>query len=80
MTQIINEGNSYEFPSVDIHKAVILKLILNDNTFSHLIAHLVKEYQIHEAEIYRKQPTFCVIFAQFQEMLADLNRQPVNIE
>jgi len=44
MTQVINEGNSYEFPSVDIHKAVILKLILNDTTFSHLIAHLVKEY------------------------------------
>jgi len=44
MTQVINEGNSYEFPSVDIHKAVIVRLILNDNTFSQLIAHLVKEF------------------------------------
>jgi hypothetical protein len=49
MTQVINEGNSYEFPSTDIHKAVILRLILNDTTFSHLIAHLVKEFKFNEA-------------------------------
>jgi hypothetical protein len=37
MTQVINEGNSYEFPSTDIHKAVILRFILNEPTFCHLI-------------------------------------------
>jgi len=30
MTSVINEGNQYEFPSSDIHKAIISKLILND--------------------------------------------------
>lgn len=30
MTVVINEGNQYEFPSVDIHKAVFAKLILKD--------------------------------------------------
>lgn len=30
LTSVINEGNSYEFPSSDLHKAIINKLILND--------------------------------------------------
>jgi hypothetical protein len=30
LTSVINEGNSYEFPSADLHKAIINKLILND--------------------------------------------------
>jgi hypothetical protein len=30
ITQVISEGNSYEFPSIDIHKAVILRLMFNN--------------------------------------------------
>ena len=30
MTSVIVEGNSYEFPSNELHKAIINKLILND--------------------------------------------------
>ena len=30
LTSVINEGNSYEFPSADLHKAIINKLILNE--------------------------------------------------
>lgn len=30
ITAVINEGNSYEFPSPELHKAIINKLILND--------------------------------------------------
>lgn len=30
MTSVIVEGNSYEFPSNELHKAIISKLILND--------------------------------------------------
>lgn len=30
LTSVINEGNSYEFPSKEIHKAIINKLIIND--------------------------------------------------
>ena len=31
MTSVIIEGNSYEFPSIDLHKAIINKLIMNDS-------------------------------------------------
>lgn len=31
MTAVIIEGNSYEFPSIDLHKAIINKLIMNDS-------------------------------------------------
>ena len=40
ITQVINEGNSYEFPSVDIHKAVILRLIFNDPHFCKVLQHV----------------------------------------
>jgi hypothetical protein len=30
MTRVIN-GNSYEFPSVDMHRTIINKLIMNDS-------------------------------------------------
>lgn len=30
MTSVISEGNSYEFPSVDLHKDIIKKLILTE--------------------------------------------------
>lgn len=30
MTSVIIEGNSYEFPSKELHLAIINKLILND--------------------------------------------------
>ena len=31
MTSVIIEGNSYEFPSVELHKAILNKLIMNDS-------------------------------------------------
>lgn len=30
MTSVIIEGNSYEFPSVELHRAILNKLIMND--------------------------------------------------
>ncbi len=30
LTSVIIETNSYEFPSLDLHKAIISKLIIND--------------------------------------------------
>jgi len=32
MTQVIKEGNKYEFPSADIHKTILNKLIINDHS------------------------------------------------
>ena len=31
LTSVIIEGNSYEFPSNELHKAIINKLIMNDS-------------------------------------------------
>jgi hypothetical protein len=41
MTAVIIEGNSYEFPSIDLHKAIINKLIMNDSQhFKQFFAHI----------------------------------------
>jgi hypothetical protein len=41
MTKVIKEGNSYEFPSQDIHRTIINKLIINDNQlFKHFFTHI----------------------------------------
>jgi len=45
MTKVIKEGNSYEFPSQDIHRTIINKLIINDTSlFRHLFTHIKAEY------------------------------------
>ena len=49
MTKVIKEGNSYEFPSKDIHKTIINKLIMNDaSLFKHLFLHIKNEIQKNE--------------------------------
>ena len=41
LTAVIVENTQYEFPSTEIHKAVISKLILNDQKyFRQLVVHL----------------------------------------
>lgn len=55
MTKVVKEGNSYEFPSVDIHKTIINKLIMNDQTlFRHIFNHIKAEYSKHEKAIKKK--------------------------
>jgi predicted transcriptional regulator len=57
LTAVINENNQYEFPSVEIHKSVIDRLILNDSKhFKKLLAHVKTEFKAHEAEIRAKYP------------------------
>jgi|TARA_B110000285_G_C15131355_1_gene623805 hypothetical protein len=49
MTQVIKEGNQYEFPSQDIHRTIINKLIINDHyVFRHFFQHMKQEYLKHE--------------------------------
>ena len=51
MTKVIKEGNSYEFPSKDIHKTIINKLILNDSSlFKHFFQHIKTEYTSNDLE------------------------------
>ena len=41
LTSVIVENTQYEFPSTEIHKAVISKLILNDQKhFKRLVFHI----------------------------------------
>jgi len=45
LTAVIVENTQYEFPSTEIHKAVISKLILNDQKhFKQLVHHMTKEF------------------------------------
>ena len=54
MTKVIN-GNSYEFPSVDMHRTIINKLIMNDSElFKDFFHHIKKEYNENEKAILRK--------------------------
>ena len=51
MTKVIN-GNSYEFPSVDMHRTIINKLIMNDSElFKDFFHHIKKEYSENEKAI-----------------------------
>jgi hypothetical protein len=55
MTKVIKEGNSYEFPSQDIHRTIINKLIMNDQAlFRHIFNHIKTEYYKHEKAIKKK--------------------------
>ena len=58
MTSVINEGNSYEFPSLDLHKAIINKLILNDTVFKRFFMHIKRQYQLEEKAIQASHKDF----------------------
>ena len=46
MTAVIIDGNSYEFPSIDLHKAIINKLIMNDSQhFKEFFSHIRSQYK-----------------------------------
>lgn len=54
MTKVIN-GNSYEFPSQDMHRTIINKLIMNDSElFKEFFLHIKKEYAENKKAIERK--------------------------
>jgi hypothetical protein len=59
LTAVIVENTQYEFPSAEIHKAVISKLILNDERcFKQLVQHLQSEFRLNEAQIRRENHEF----------------------
>jgi len=54
MTKVIN-GNSYEFPSVDMHRTIINKLIINDGElFKDFFDHIKNEFHSNEKSIQNK--------------------------
>ena len=71
LTSIINENNQYEFPSVEIHKAVIDRLILNDSKhFKKLLIHVRAEFKNNEAAIREKFP---VIAQNIDRLWSEVN-------
>jgi hypothetical protein len=70
MTAVIIEGNSYEFPSIDLHKAIINKLIMNDSQhFKQFFAHIRRQYKKDEAVIKEKFPEFTKLVDSFMSQL-----------
>ena len=45
LTSVIDEGNRYEFPSKDIHKAIISKLILENKHLKNVFMMIKKLYE-----------------------------------
>ena len=71
MTKVIKEGNSYEFPSQDIHRTIIDKLIMNDQAlFKHIFNHIKQEYFKHEKAIKKKMTVASQLLGEQADQLS----------
>lgn len=78
LTAVINDGNSYEFPSNDLHRSIINKLITNDKThFKHLFAHIRKSYKADEKLIRDQYAEFAQQVDVFMAQIDNDNSQRV---
>jgi hypothetical protein len=82
LTSVINEGNSYEFPSADLHKAIINKLILNDQQlFRNFFAHIKKQFKENEKVIRENYPDFAKTMDHFcNNIQKDIEKNLINID
>ena len=72
LTAVIVENTQYEFPSTEIHKAVISKLILNDERyFKQLVHHMQNEFRANEAKIRDDHPDFMAALDLFIREVED---------
>merc|ERR1712004_330818 len=74
LTAVIIEGTQYEFPSVEIHKSVINKLILKDH-FKQLVLHVKREFQQNELQIREYYPRFAQSYDLFMKEVDEDMRQ-----
>ncbi len=77
LTSVINEGNSYEFPSSEIHKAIINKLLFQDKDFAKLFAQL-KESHAAKPEAYNAH--FGKMVDNFKSIQQDVYKNQINID
>ena len=76
LTAVIVENTQYEFPSSEIHKAVISKLILNDQKyFKTLVTHLQAEFKLHEPLIRENYPVLVTALECFLEEVSEDMRE-----
>jgi len=81
LTAVINENNQYEFPSVEIHKSVIDRLILNDSKhFKKLLTHVRTEFKTHEALIREKYPHCAENIDRLWKEVNLLRKDQINID
>ena len=82
LTSVINEGNSYEFPSADLHKAIINKLILNDQQlFRNFFAHIKKQFKENEKVIRENHQEFAKTMDYFcNQIQKDIEKNLINID
>lgn len=82
LTSVINEGNSYEFPSADLHKAIINKLILNESHhFKQLFIHLKRQFKEEEQLIRKERPEFARAMDTFvSQYEVDVHKNLINID
>lgn len=82
LTGVINEGNSYEFPSIEIHKAIINKLIINEpKHFRQFLHHIRKEFKENEQFIRQNYKDFAKSLDEFQsEVDEDIMKNLINID
>ena len=81
MTAVIIEGNSYEFPSVDLHKAIISKLIMNDSQhFKQFFAHIRRHFKRDEALVQERHPEFAKIIEAFMGQVEQDSAKIINID
>jgi hypothetical protein len=81
LTAVINENNQYEFPSVEIHKSVIDRLIINDSKhFKKLLTHVRTEFKTHENEIRKKYPQCAQNIDRLWTEVNSLRKDQINID
>eukprot|EP00347_Sterkiella_histriomuscorum_P000882 403374161 len=81
LTSVIIEGNSYEFPSIDLHKAIINKLIMNDQQhFKHFFSHIKKQFKRDEALIKERYPEFASAIQNFMSQVEQDTVKNVSID
>jgi len=81
MTAVIIEGNSYEFPSIDLHKAIINKLIMNDSHhFKQFFVPIKRQYKKDETYIKENFAEFTKIVESFLTQLEQDSLKTINID
>lgn len=80
LTSVIVDNLQYEFPSAEIHQAVISKLILNDmKYFKQLVGHVQREFAVHEEHLRAHHRGFTQSIDRFskeveEDILADATK------
>mgnify|MGYP001262193226 CR=1 FL=1 len=81
MTSVINEGNSYQFPSKELHLAILNRMILKDPDFKKFFIHVKESYLTDKQVIKSNYKEFDNVLRSFIVIVEeDLSKNLTNIE